>query len=81
MKIHEYQAKGVLRRFGVPVPRGEAVESAEDARRVATELGGGTVVVKAQIHAGGRGKGTFRDAGGSPVLRPDGSKPLGGVVV
>ena len=81
MKIHEYQAKGVLRRFGVPVPRGEAVESAEDARRVANELGGGTVVVKAQIHAGGRGKGTFRDAGGSPVLRPDGSKPLGGVVV
>ncbi|HEX5045187.1 MAG TPA: ADP-forming succinate--CoA ligase subunit beta [Candidatus Polarisedimenticolaceae bacterium] len=81
MKIHEYQAKGVLRRFGVPVPRGEAVTSAEDARRVAQELGGGTVVVKAQIHAGGRGKGTFRDAEGRPVLRPDGSKPLGGVVV
>jgi succinyl-CoA synthetase beta subunit len=81
VKIHEYQAKGVLRRFGVPVPRGEAVGSAEEAGRVARELGGGTVVVKAQIHAGGRGKGTFRDAAGKMVLRPDGSKPLGGVLV
>ena len=81
MKIHEYQAKGVLRRFGVPVPRGEAVETAEDARRVAVELGGGTVVVKAQIHAGGRGKGTFQDGRGTPVLRPDGSRPQGGVAV
>ena len=45
MKIHEFQAKGVLRRFGVPVPRGEAVETAEQARRVASDLGGGTVVV------------------------------------
>jgi len=81
VKIHEYQAKGVLRRFGVPVPRGEAVETAEDARRVAVELGGGTVVVKAQIHAGGRGKGTFQDGRGTPVLRPDGSRPQGGVAV
>jgi len=81
VKIHEYQAKGVLRRFGVPVPRGEAVETAEDARRVAAELGGGTVVVKAQIHAGGRGKGTFQDGRGTPVLRPDGSRPQGGVAV
>jgi succinyl-CoA synthetase beta subunit len=81
VKIHEYQAKGLLRRFGVPVPRGEAVTTAEEARRAARELGGGTVVVKAQIHAGGRGRGTFRDAAGKPVMRPDGSKPLGGVVV
>jgi succinyl-CoA synthetase beta subunit len=81
VKIHEFQAKGVLRRFGVPVPRGQAVESADEARRVAADLGGGVVVVKAQIHAGGRGKGTFRDARGNTVMRPDGSKPLGGVLV
>jgi hypothetical protein len=57
------------------------VESADEARRVAADLGGGTVVVKAQIHAGGRGKGTFRDARGNTVMRTDGSKPLGGVLV
>ena len=57
MKIHEYQAKAILARFGVPVPAGEAVFKASDARGVAERLGGGTVVVKAQIHAGGRGKG------------------------
>ena len=56
MKIHEYQAKGILRRYHVPVPRGEVAFSAEEARRIAQELGG-KVVVKAQIHAGGRGKG------------------------
>jgi len=57
MKIHEYQAKQILATYGVPVPAGEAVSSASDARAVAERLGGGTVVVKAQIHAGGRGKG------------------------
>jgi succinyl-CoA synthetase beta subunit len=57
MKIHEYQAKAILARHGVPVPVGEMVEKAAEARAVATRLGGGTVVVKAQIHAGGRGKG------------------------
>jgi succinyl-CoA synthetase beta subunit len=57
MKIHEYQAKGILARHGVPVPRGEVVEQAAQAAQVARTLGGGTVVVKAQIHAGGRGKG------------------------
>jgi succinyl-CoA synthetase beta subunit len=57
MKIHEYQAKAILARYGVPVPAGEAVFKASDARGVAERLGGGTVVVKAQIHAGGRGKG------------------------
>ena len=56
MKIHEYQAKGVLRRYNVPVPRGEVAFSPDEARRVAEKLGG-RVVVKAQIHAGGRGKG------------------------
>jgi len=57
MKIHEYQAKAVLRKFGVPVPRGEAAFSVEEAEKVARELGSDKVVVKAQIHAGGRGKG------------------------
>src|ERR1700758_3473318 len=57
MKIHEYQAKEIFRRFGVPTPRGEMVTSAEEARRVAQKLGSPVVVVKAQIHAGGRGKG------------------------
>ncbi|MFQ5708075.1 MAG: ADP-forming succinate--CoA ligase subunit beta [bacterium] len=56
MKIHEYQAKGILRNYGVEVPNGKIVESPEAARTAAEELGG-TVVVKAQIHAGGRGKG------------------------
>ncbi len=56
MKIHEFQAKQILARYGVTVPRGEVIERAEDARRVAAKLGG-RVVLKAQIHAGGRGKG------------------------
>ena len=57
MKIHEYQAKEILRRFGVPTPRGEMVSTPEAARAAAERLGTKAVVVKAQIHAGGRGKG------------------------
>jgi len=57
MNIHEYQAKEILRSFGAPVPRGRAVFSVEDAVAAAKELGGPVWVVKAQIHAGGRGKG------------------------
>jgi succinyl-CoA synthetase beta subunit len=64
MKIHEYQAKEIFRRFGVPTPRGEMVTSPEQAREVATKLGTPVVVVKAQIHAGGRGK-----AGGVKLAR------------
>ena len=56
MKIHEYQAKALLAKYGVPVPRGEVAESVEQAVEAARKLGG-KVVVKAQIHAGGRGKG------------------------
>ena len=56
MKIHEYQAKAILARHGVPVPRGEVAHTPSDAGEIARRLGG-TVVVKAQIHAGGRGKG------------------------
>jgi len=57
MKIHEYQAKAILARHGVPVPRGEVTFAAADAVDIAKRLGTGVVVVKAQIHAGGRGKG------------------------
>jgi succinyl-CoA synthetase beta subunit len=56
MKIHEYQAKALLARYSVPVPRGEMVLTADEAEAAAKKLGG-SVVVKAQIHAGGRGKG------------------------
>ena len=57
MKIHEYQGKELLRKFGVPVPRGLVAHTPEEAFNAATELGTDVVVVKAQIHAGGRGKG------------------------
>ena len=57
MKIHEYQGKEILRRFGIPTPRGIPAFSADEAVKAAEALGGGVWVVKAQIHAGGRGKG------------------------
>jgi succinyl-CoA synthetase beta subunit len=64
MNIHEYQAKAVLREFGVPVPRGIPAFSVDEAEKAAKDLGGPVWVVKAQIHAGGRGK-----AGGVKVVR------------
>jgi len=67
MKIHEYQGKEILRQFGVPTPRGKACFSVDEAAAAAQQLGGAVWVVKAQIHAGGRGKG-----GGVKVARsPD----------
>jgi succinyl-CoA synthetase beta subunit len=70
VKIHEYQGKEILARYGVAIPRGEAVFSASEARaaaaRLIAETGNQTVVVKSQIHAGGRGKGTFKE---DPDLR------------
>ena len=57
MKIHEYQGKEILRQFGVPVPRGYPAFSVLEATEAAQKLGGPVWVVKAQIHAGGRGKG------------------------
>ncbi|MEO8028184.1 MAG: ATP-grasp domain-containing protein, partial [Bryobacteraceae bacterium] len=56
MKIHEYQAKSILAKYGVPVPRGEVAMTVDEAEAAAKSIGG-SVVVKAQIHAGGRGKG------------------------
>jgi succinyl-CoA synthetase beta subunit len=77
MKIHEYQAKGILAKYGVPVPRGEAVFRKEDARGAAQRLGTPVVVVKAQIHAGGRGK-----AGGVKLSRsPEQAAELAGQIL
>jgi succinyl-CoA synthetase beta subunit len=64
MNIHEYQAKEVLARYGVPVPKGIPVDTPDQAAKAFTDLGGGLAVVKAQIHAGGRGK-----AGGVKLVR------------
>jgi succinyl-CoA synthetase beta subunit len=62
MNIHEYQAKALLKEFGAPVLRGKPVYSAEEAAAAARELGGPVWVVKSQVHAGGRGKGRFKEA-------------------
>src|SRR3954469_8621894 len=63
MNIHEYQAKDLLAKFGVPVPAGFAAMSADEAVEAAAKLPGPLYVVKAQIHAGGRGKGKFKELG------------------
>ncbi len=77
MKIHEYQAKAILAKFGVPVPRGEVVFKADEARGVAERLGTRVTVVKAQIHAGGRGKG-----GGVKLAKsPDEAATLAGQIL
>jgi len=57
MKIHEYQAKTLMDAYHIPVPKGGVAETAEEARAVASKIGGSRFVVKAQVHAGGRGKG------------------------
>ena len=61
MNIHEYQAKGLLKKYGVAVPRGGVAYTPQEAETVARELGGPVWVVKSQIHAGGRGAGRFKD--------------------
>jgi len=64
MNLHEYQAKDLLRRYGIAVPEGAVAASAQEALNVAQSLGGSLWVVKAQVHAGGRGK-----AGGVQLVR------------
>ena len=81
MNIHEYQAKAIFREHGVPVPRGQHVTSADKVADIARELGTDVVVVKSQIHAGGRGKGRFRTADGTAVQHPSKDDQLGGVIV
>ena len=66
MKIHEYQAKEILRRYGVATPRGKVIEDPGEARAICEEMGG-KCVVKAQIHAGGRGKGGGVSVAKSPA--------------
>src|SRR5262245_19432444 len=65
MNIHEYQAKELISRYGAPVPRGALALSVAEAVRAAETLPGPVWVAKAQIHAGGRGKGRFKEAAGS----------------
>ena len=71
MNIHEYQAKNLLEQFGVPVPRGYAATNTEEIQSAISDIGEEMIVVKAQIHAGGRGKGTFTDGykGGVKVVK------------
>jgi succinyl-CoA synthetase beta subunit len=77
LKIHEYQGKEILRQYGVPVPRGIAAFTVQEAVEAAQKLGGPVWVVKAQIHAGGRGKG-----GGVKVTKSvDGVKDLAGQIL
>src|ERR1700755_788689 len=59
MNVHEYQAKELLEKFGGATPPGRAASSPDEAEKIARELGTNDLVVKAQVHAGGRGKGTF----------------------
>src|SRR5947207_15870099 len=71
MNIHEYQAKELLQKFGVATTRGKVASRPDEAEAIARELGDVDVVVKAQIHAGGRGKGTFANGfkGGVHVVK------------
>src|ERR1051325_7660305 len=71
MKIHEYQGKEIFRKYGVPVPRGIVATSPDEAYRAAKDLGTPVVVVKAQIHAGGRGKGGGVKLAKSPAEAKD----------
>jgi succinyl-CoA synthetase beta subunit len=80
MKIHEYQAKQILARFGVPVPRGRVASTPLEARQIAEELGG-RVVVKAQIHAGGRGKGGGVRLANSPAEAEEVASQIIGMIL
>ena len=80
MKVHEYQAKELLKKFGVPVPRGRVADTPEEARSIAEELGG-PVVVKAQVHAGGRGKGGGIKAAGSPEEAEEAARAIIGMTL
>ena len=66
MKIHEYQAKQLMAAYHIPVPRGGLAETGKQAKEVASQIGGNRFVVKAQVHAGGRGKGGGIKTAGSP---------------
>ena len=78
MKLHEYQAKELLADYGVPVPRGSVARTPEEAHRIATELGG-KVVVKAQAHTGGRGKGGGVKLANTPEEATDAAREILGM--
>jgi succinyl-CoA synthetase beta subunit len=80
VKVHEYQAKALLREFGVAVPRGDVADTAGAARAIATALGGKTVV-KAQVHAGGRGKGGGIKLADDPAAAESAAKQILGMML
>jgi succinyl-CoA synthetase beta subunit len=81
MKIHEFQAKEILKSYGVPVPKGRVAETPEEARSIAEEIGGKSIVVKAQIHAGGRGKGGGVQVVNSPEETEKAAKKILGMTL
>ena len=82
MKVHEYQAKEILKTYNIPVPKGGVAQTPEEAKAVALQIGGKRFVVKAQIHAGGRGKGGgIRTADSSEGVGELGSAMLGSRLV
>jgi succinyl-CoA synthetase beta subunit len=83
MNIHEYQAKELFEKFGVPTPKGKVADTAEQAKAAAAEIGK-NIVVKAQVHAGGRGKGTFKNGfkGGVHLVQtPDEAGEIAGKMI
>ncbi|MBL9160681.1 MAG: ADP-forming succinate--CoA ligase subunit beta [Verrucomicrobiales bacterium] len=83
MNIHEYQAKELFEKFGVPTPKGKVADTAEQAKVAAAEIGS-NIVVKAQVHAGGRGKGTFKNGfkGGVHLVQtPDEAADIAGKMI
>ena len=83
MNIHEYQAKELFEKFGVPTPKGKVADTAEQAKAAAAEIGK-NIVVKAQVHAGGRGKGTFKNGfkGGVHLVQtPDEAAEIAGKMI
>jgi succinyl-CoA synthetase beta subunit len=81
MKVHEYQAKEILKGYGVPVPKGRVAESPGESRKIAEEIGAKRVVVKAQIHAGGRGKGGGVKVVGNPAEAEKTAKEILGMTL
>ena len=78
MNIHEYQAKELFDQFNVPSPQGRVAETAEQAQKIAEELAG-QVVIKAQIHAGGRGKGNFKNGFEGGVHLSESAEKIGAI--
>jgi succinyl-CoA synthetase beta subunit len=81
MKIHEFQAKEILKGYGAPVPKGRVAETHQEARKIAEETGAKTIVVKAQIHAGGRGKGGGVKVVSSPIEAEKAAKEILGMTL